>query len=231
MNNIFSGRRLTGLCGLIIVALTLPSFVLITPAPAIDATAYEIGRYYAANQARFLLFGWLTALSLPILVIYLAVVGHWLRQNFDRSPLWLVLIGSGVATACVQSVSLLFFQVTAYVAYSAPEVAKPISDGANLSFAFLSVIMIPLLSSGATVIMVTQVVRRWIGIGLLVCALLSIFGSLGMIERHGAFRAGHLAQASWYILYLIMFTFVNLGLLGSTPIMRTADRVKIAMIG
>jgi hypothetical protein len=207
------GRRLVAACGLVAVALTLPAFVLVPPAPAVGAGTDRILDYYQDLGTRFLVFGWLTGLSIPFLVAHLAAVADWLRRR-DLPGLAAAYLAGGLMAHTVQLVLLAVFQLAGMAAAGGdPAAARTLSDLGNVGFSFYALAEVVRLGAGAVAIRRTGVVARWLAWPAVGTAALCVLGSVGVLARSGPMAAGNLPVVAWYLAFLLTFSAVNLALL------------------
>ncbi|HET8682948.1 MAG TPA: hypothetical protein VFM54_13920 [Micromonosporaceae bacterium] len=211
-----TGRRATGLCGLAAVALTLPAFVLLPPAPAAGTPAGRVVAYYQQHGDAFLAYGWLLGLSVPLMVVHLAAVAHWMRgQARLPGPLWLVYLAGATLGHTVQLLLLAVFQVLVLVAgHPDSALVRPLSELANVGFSYFAVAQAVPLAAGALAVARTGVVWRWLAWPAAAAVALCLLGSLGTVSRSGPLAGGALATSLWYLAFLAVFTLVNAALLG-----------------
>ena len=207
------GRRLVAAAGLVAVALTLPAFVLVPPAPALGAGADRVVDYYQDLGTRFLVFGWLTGLSIPFLVGHLAAVADWLRRR-DQPALGTAYLAGGLMAHTVQLVLLAVFQLAGMAAANGDAAAAgTLSDLGNVGFSFLALAEVVRLGAAAVAIRRTGVVARWLAWPVLGTAALCVLGSVGVLTQSGPLAAGSLPVVLWYPAFLATFTAVNIALL------------------
>ena len=207
-----NARRLLAACGLLAVALILPAFVLVTPAPAVTASAASIASYYRAVGQPFLVYGWLAGLSVPLVMAHIAGVGAWLRERRETRGLSLLYLLTGAGSQTMQLVLLAIFQTARFAAAdgNGPG-AKLLSDLGNAGFAFYAVIAGGWLTV-ATVAVFRTAVPSWLGVLTAASAILCLLGSLGTFAS-GSLAAGRLLAVAWYLVYLAVFSAFNVWLL------------------
>lgn len=208
-----SGRRLVAACGLAAVALTLPAFVLVPPAPAADAAPAAVVAYYRAAGRAFLVYGWLIGLSIPLLLAHLVGVVTWLGGPAGSRTLALLYAVTGVTSHVSQLTVLAVFQSVSFAAATGDgSAAKPLSDLANVGFSFFAIAEGARLSVAAVAVLLTAVLPRWVGGLIALDVPLCLVGSLGAFAS-GPLAAGRPMTAVWYLGFLALLTIVSVRLL------------------
>jgi hypothetical protein len=205
-------RRLLAACGLLAVVLILPAFVLVNPAPAVTASAAGIASYYRAAGQPFLVYGWLTGLSVPLVLTHIVGVGAWLRERRETRGLSLLYLLTGASSQTMQLILLAIFQTARFAASDGNAAgAKLLSDLGNVGFAFYAVIAGGWLVV-ATVAVFRTAVPSWLGVLTAANAVLCLLGSLGTFAS-GSLAAGRLLVVAWYLVFLAVFSVFNVWLL------------------
>ena len=215
------GRRLVAAAGLTAVALNLPAFLLVPPAPALGTETADIVGYYQDAGRPFLLYSWLVALSVPFLIVHLAAVSEWLRRR-ELPGLAATYFASGLMAHTVQLLLLAFAQLAGMAAMRGDaEAARTLADLGTIGFSFCALAEVARQVAGGLAIRETGVVPRWISWLAFSTAGLCLLGSVGLMTRSGGLAAGSLPMVLWLLGFLITFATVNVALLVSAG--RAAD--------
>jgi len=177
-NSAFSKRLfciLSGLSGVVGVALLMVSFVIAIPPPA-DATRAELVRFGQQHYAGILWGAWLQAIG-PVFIVLLAFALVKLAGATQRLAGWMTFFGATV----LMTVSLI--EITYYISalFPDPEVMtsislKVISAVQHLYF----IVAAPALFLPLGIVLVTSwILPRWFGYLALLLAV--IFATLGVV--------------------------------------------------
>ncbi len=207
------GRRLVAAAGLTAVALALPALVLVDPAPALGTSTAEVVAYYRDAGRPFLVYSWLLALSMPVLLAHLAAVSEWLRRHGHDGLATPYLVG-GLMAHTVQLVLLAVFQLAGMAALRGDtETTRTLADLGNVGFSFCAVAELVRQVAGGLAIRRTGVVPRWLSWLPFASAGLCVLGSVGLMTRSGPLAAGSPPVMLWVMGFLVTFAAVNLALL------------------
>jgi hypothetical protein len=207
------GRALIAVCGLAAVALTLPAFLLEPPAPAANAGTASVGAYYQRAGEQFLVFGWLTGLSIPLMLTHVAGVATWLGGRRGLRTLSLLYAVTGTSSHVMQLTLLAVFQTAPFaVAAGDPAGTRLLSEVGDVGFAFYAIAEGARQSVASAAVLGAHAAPRWLGVLTGADAALCLLGSIGALGT-GQLAAGGLPVVAWYPGFLLAFTAFNVWLL------------------
>lgn len=214
-----NGNQAIGVVGLIGVALTLPGFIAIPPAPALGSAPSDIVAYYNQYELRFLVFGWLIGCGAAMMLTFAILVAGGLRTE-SRVPSWVcaVYLTTSAVMHAVQIVMLAVFQVIPHLQDDDLSIAAAMSDLGNVGFSFLAIATMFPVIAGAIALRFTCFAPSWISWFAWATAALCALGSWGAVGKPGLFLlAGMPLTSAWYGGFLILLTLVSLSLICRRP--------------